>query len=117
MLQRLRDLWPWHEIRGCPGRFIVSKIGDEIPPEELIKRIMFETHGPIDNNEQSLVRMKRFERQDQDDVFVAVFLDETGGGLITFCKKNGSFVHTLNEPSGLMRKLEGLGFASMLAKD
>ena len=108
MLQRLRDIWPWHEIRGCPGRFIVSKQGDDIPPERVLQLIQADL---------SLVRQHHFVRVDKDDVFVAVFLDASGGGLITFCKNGSKFVHTLNEPEGLARKLNGLGYYHMLEED
>jgi hypothetical protein len=111
MLQRLRDLWSWHEIRGCPGRFIVSKLGDDVPPEFIIQRLISASSS---GEEHSSVRTAKFPRTDQDDVFVAVFLDESGGGLITFCKRDGHFVHTLNEPNGLERKLKGLGLEHML---
>src|SRR5438309_364776 len=98
MLQRLRELWQWHEIRGCPGRFVVSRVGDHVAPETLLTML-------ADGRDLSiLARCERFDRGAKDDVFVAVFLDETPpGGLITFCKKDGSYVHTFNEPSGLER--------------
>jgi hypothetical protein len=106
LLQKLRELWSWHEIRGCPGRFVVSKQGDRIPPETLL--------AMLDQDWKLHSRFELFSRDKQDSVFVAVFLDDLGGGLITFCKQNGSYVHTLNEPSGLERKLKGLGFAHLL---
>lgn len=109
ILTALRELWPWKEIRNCPGRYVVSKCGDDIPPERLLEllREKVEGKGPFN------VKAKRFVREpEKDDVFVAAFLDQEGGGLITFCKKapNKGFVHTLNEPEGLERKLLGLGY-------
>jgi hypothetical protein len=55
------------------------------------------------------IQTRNVTRENKDDVFVAIFRDNGGGGLITFCKGDGSFVHTLNEPHGLERKLKGLG--------
>jgi len=115
LLERLRELWPWHEIRGCPGRFVVSKVGDHVPPEQLLVKICEKEN--LDRT--VMVRSRTFKHSHAgDDVFVAVFLDAGrpphGGGLITYCKKNGSFVHTMNEPQGLERKLTAMGFEYIL---
>jgi hypothetical protein len=42
----------------------------------------------------------------KDPVVVAVFVD---GGLISYRKLNGTYVHTLNTRDGLERKLQQLG--------
>jgi len=42
----------------------------------------------------------------KDPVVVAVFGD---GGLISYRKQNGSYLHTLNSREGLERKLQQLG--------
>ena len=110
LLQKLRERWNWHEIRGCPGRFVVSKTGDTVSPEVLLDSI-------VEGRDASkLVRRERIVRDPpQDDVFVAIFLDsQPPGGLITFCKRDGTFVHTFNEPSGLDRKLRAMGYGYLL---
>lgn len=42
----------------------------------------------------------------RDTVLVAVL---AGGGLISYRRSDGSFVHTLNTPEGFARKLKQLG--------
>ncbi|KAH9246682.1 hypothetical protein BASA81_015731 [Batrachochytrium salamandrivorans] len=108
LLDKLRALFPWEPIKNCPGRFVVRKLGDELSPQDLLLQI-----SPNDG-EGKEYRSQLFIRPGQDDVFVAVF-HEGGGGLITFCKPDKRFVHTLNEPHGLERKLWGLGLQEMLA--
>jgi hypothetical protein len=118
MLQTLRDLWPWKPIKNCPGRYVVSKVGDGISPERVVETLLAKQRES-QLGEDHMVRWRRFKRDsDHDDVFIAVFLDRTGGGLITFCKTKGvgeSFVHTLNEPDGLVRKCKALGYEEVLS--
>ena len=109
MLDRLRGLYKWEPIKNCPGRYIVKKSADHVTPDELLAKIQ-----TVESN----IAKSTFQRENQDDVFVAIFLDEPGGGLITFIKKDkGSFVHTLNEKSGLVRKLNGLGYSKFLKEN
>lgn len=103
LLDKLRALFPWEPIKNCPGRYVVRQLGDELAPQDLLVQIC---------SEDGEYRSQLFLRPGQDDVFVAVFHD--GGGLITFCKPERRFVHTLNEPHGLERKLWGLGLQHML---
>jgi hypothetical protein len=105
MLERLRTKFDWEPIKDCPGRYIVRKSIDNVTPEAILQLVN------VDNDR---VKTRLYQRENQDDVFVAVFCDQTGGGIITFCKPTGSFVHTMNEPDGLVRKLRGLGFPELL---
>lgn len=105
MLEKLRELYAWESIRDCPGRYVVRRVENlsNIAPQDIVRKLVELTNEDYDS--------RLFPRAaPQDDVFVAVF--HTGGGLITFCKPdNVTFIHTLNEQSGLERKLKGLGFA------
>jgi hypothetical protein len=107
MLQSLRDLFPWEPIKNCPGRFVVRKLGDQTSPQEILDKIQ--------GGEHQVIHFVNRKSHGFDNLCVVVFNDETGGGLITFCKDT-SFVHTLNEPSGLERKLRGLGLSSLLTE-
>ena len=44
------------------------------------------------------------------DIVLVVRLDQ--GGLISYKKQDGSFIHTLNTPEGFQRKLRQLGIDS-----
>jgi hypothetical protein len=84
----------WRAIPHCPGRSIRTEPTDETPSDLV---------GPDVPVEVFRVDAAR------DPVHVAV-LD--GGGLISYRKADGRFVHTLNTPDGFARKLEQLGIRS-----
>jgi len=82
----------WAPIPGCPGRFTLSPYRPEIGIEELLG-------GPAD--------IRRFEDTRARDAVVVVKLE--GGGLISYERANGTWLHTLNTASGFRRKLSELG--------
>ncbi|MGE0710154.1 MAG: hypothetical protein AB7N76_07440 [Planctomycetota bacterium] len=87
----LQETGPWRAIRGCPGREVLPGIS-EASPADLV-------------GASSLVH--RFEvAACPDPVYVA---EVEGGGLISYGKPGGGFVHTLNTPEGFRRKLADLG--------
>ncbi|HKY04516.1 MAG TPA: hypothetical protein VJQ56_06485 [Blastocatellia bacterium] len=84
--------WNWEPIRNCPGRFALRGAKAELRPEEIIGH-------KIETIEFQVVGAK-------DAVIVARL---EGGGLISYRREDGSFLHTLNTPEGFCRKLEQLG--------
>lgn len=101
-LQRFWDMWKWTEIKNCPGRY-VTKSNEEaqvISPQELCTRLAVPYFPSIHCS---------VDRLDQ----IAVVHFESGGGIITYIKPNGTFVHTLNTESGYIRKMTALGFESV----
>jgi len=101
-LQAALALHAWREIRGCPGRYVVSRALDRVAPAAML------------GERASSAAWAEFPapRQGRDAVCVAAFRDAGGGGLITYLKREGAatgYVHTLNTPSGLERKLRGMG--------
>jgi hypothetical protein len=81
----------WRAIPDCPGRFVLSVGPSPVPPEKLI--------GPdVEVTEHQVAAAK-------DPVLVARLDD---GGLISYRKSNGTFVHTLNTSEGFERKLRQL---------
>jgi len=83
--------FPTTPIAGCPGRHLIhgeertsvaALVGDAIPVGQYVSR-----HA-------------------RDPVFVARI---PGGGLISYAKPDGSFVHTLCDDEGFARKLAQLG--------
>lgn len=80
----------WRPIPGCPGRFVLRGQPDLAPADLLggaTPQIFRVAAAP-------------------DPVLVARF---EGGGLISYARPDGGFVHTLNTEEGLTRKLGQLG--------
>jgi hypothetical protein len=84
---------PWRPIPGCPGRHVLRGGPTELSPEELTGLL----HAPS-------VRLA--SPRAADPVVVARF---DGGGLISYVKPDGRYLHTLNTPEGFARKLKQLG--------
>ena len=83
--------YKWHLINNCPGRYrLKEKAGKTLSPSQLVGRILEETELISPNT--------------QDPIIVAEFPDQSGG-LLSYKKSDGTFVHTLNTPSGFKRKL------------
>ncbi len=84
--------WLCRPIRNCPGRYVLSNCPPHMPPEEIVGGqvpvAVFNAPGA------------------RDTVFVAAF---DRGGLISYRRADGTFLHTVNEESGFRRKLALLG--------
>lgn len=79
---------PWRAIPGCPGRFT-------LPPDTRSPTALLGDGAEV----------TRFETSG-DPVHVAAI---AGGGLISYERPDGRFIHTLNTPEGFRRKLAALG--------
>jgi len=80
-------------IRGCPGRWILSE-DERLDPGTLAGR----TGGS-----------RRFRRDFvPDEIWVCALRD---GGLISYRKPDGRFVHTVCDSEGFLRKLSKLDIA------
>jgi len=89
------ELWQrldWKPIRNCPGRFILRGAVDDLSPKQL-------TSGELKVVEYRVAKAK--------DLVLVAALDK--GGLISYKRADGSFLHTLNTPEGFRRKLQQLG--------
>lgn len=87
----LRALDSWHPIPRCPGRW-VWRGAPNVDPTGLLGL------G---------VAVRVFSDTSARDVVHVAFIE--GGGLISYRRPDGSFVHTLNDADGLWRKLRQLG--------
>lgn len=84
--------WPWRPIRNCPGRYVC-------PPEAC--------SGALDELAGVHCSVREFRSgRARDPVLIAALED---GGLISYRKPDGTFLHTLNTREGFLRKLEQLG--------
>ena len=88
----LMTQWNWKPIRNCPGRFLPVNIRPDLPPKALL--------GP----EPELFE---FDVEAARDTVVIAQLDE--GGLISYKRADGTYLHTLNSAEGFSRKLLQLG--------
>jgi hypothetical protein len=86
------ERWAWRQIPNCPGRYAFSAGPVASPPEEIVPGA---TGGS-----QHVCSIAR------DPVIVTPFED---GGLISYRRADGTFLHTLNTREGFERKLRQLG--------
>ena len=93
-LEELRSGWGWAPIRGCPGRFLFREGAVDLRPEDLV--------GPHCGLREFRVEGAR------DAVIVGRF---EGGGIISYRKEDGTYLHTLNTEEGFERKLAQLGIS------
>jgi hypothetical protein len=91
-LMKARD---WRPIRNCPGRFILHGASDCLRPEDILR---------------DEIELREFKVEAAKDTVLVVELE--GGGLISYRRDDGSFLHTLNTPEGFQRKLAQLGIDS-----
>jgi hypothetical protein len=81
----------WKPIINCSGRFVLQGNEATMQPTTLA---------------QGLLEHEFRSESTQDLVIVVIFSD---GGLISYRKAEGKFVHTLNTSAGFRRKLVDLG--------
>ncbi len=90
--EEVRSAWTWRPIPNCPGRFILTGGATKRTPQEIIA-------ADVQVSEFLVTSVR-------DPVVVALFDD---GGLISYRKKDGTYLHTLNTVEGFERKLSQLG--------
>ena len=88
----LVDRFAWRPIPNCPGRYVLTGGPIAMPPEEIVP--------------DSSARSEHVIPATRDPVIVTSFDD---GGLISYRKGTGMFLHTLNTRQGFERKLRQLG--------
>ncbi|TYZ67516.1 hypothetical protein PybrP1_004642 [[Pythium] brassicae (nom. inval.)] len=122
-LQRLWDAGDWTMIRGCPGRYVLrgrrsrpARVAGALATQLDTRALLAAALG---EEAAARVCVQRLRSARCADV-VAVGVLADGGGVLTYCKREGNggdteadasdvvHVHTLNTASGLRRKLEGL---------
>jgi hypothetical protein len=84
--------WSWKPIRNCPGRYILDDAQVDLSPEDLLGRD---------------IEVRRFHLRAAKDTVMIARLDK--GGLISYSRTDGTYLHTLNTAEGFERKLSNLG--------
>ena len=92
----LFDRLAWRPIPNCPGRYVLAAGPVATPPQDLVE-------DATRASEHVCVLAR-------DPVIVTPFED---GGLISYRKADGRFLHTLNTRDGLERKLHQLGIGAV----
>jgi len=87
----VKELGEWRPIRNCPGRFVLHGV----PPTHSITDLLGEN-----------VIVRRFQSPGARDVVVVVRLED--GGMISYQRPSGTWLHTLNTEEGFRRKVEQL---------
>jgi hypothetical protein len=88
----LYTTWIWRPIAHCPGRFVLVAPHRSVTVAELVG---------------SQARHREYRVPTARDVVVVVAID--GGGIISYRRASGVYVHTLNTSDGFQRKLTQLG--------
>ena len=91
-LSALFDRWVWRPIPNCPGRYVLAGGPSATRPEDMVP-------GAYGGSEHVCVTAR--------DPVIVTPLDD--GGLISYRKADGMFLHTLNTREGFERKLCQLG--------
>lgn len=92
---QLLSLWTWEQIPNCPGRYRLRGGASALKVQDLLG---FE------------VELQTFVVARARDVVVVARAADFG--IISYKRSDGSYIHTLNTPSGFERKLLSLGIGS-----
>lgn len=90
----LMKAWDWKPIRNCPGRYVLRGARNDLRLQELL----------IDDAEA-----EQYYVDAAPDAVLVMQLED--GGIISYQREDGSFLHTLNTPEGFRRKLLQLGIS------
>ncbi|KAF4661921.1 hypothetical protein FOL47_006493 [Perkinsus chesapeaki] len=118
VLQKLWESHKWKEIKNCPGRYVSPRDKKlcSATPTELLDTLISEvqwmavTSCPLETIEgrtgdNVVFRGAHIAATTAKKDSSWFFTFPRGGGLITYEKADGVFVHTLNTESGLLRKM------------
>ena len=82
----------WKPIRNCPGRFRLVDAPRQLSLEEILG---------------IGAQIREFQSDGAKDKVLVAALDR--GGMISYKRTDGTFLHTLNTEEGFERKLQQLG--------
>lgn len=133
--QDVYALWNWKEIKNCPGRYVLKKReGNNLCPIQFIQKSIQKLYTKNEDNDgdkqylykinnDNLLELKETFGLKKDKISLIFFKD--CGGIMTYQKKiknvnneekiedhdehnNMIYIHTLNKPSGMLRKLSSM---------
>jgi hypothetical protein len=97
--QLMRDR-QWKPLRNCPGRYVLDGAHKNLRPQDLLG---------------DELEIREYLPEAARDAVLVFALDD--GGLISYKRDDGSFLHTLNTPEGFQRKLSQLGIHLSESRD
>ena len=89
--EEVKRCYHWDEIRNCPGRYIAKGLPLKFSVGDLLNE-------PVDE----------VQRRSPNARDAVIIIPLEAGGLISFKREDGSYLHTLNTPEGFARKLADL---------
>ena len=89
--ESIKSRGDWTPIRDCPGRYVLRGVVPSFGISDLV------------GLEKEIQRYH--SKKARDSVWVAYLED---GGVISYQRVNGDWIHTLNTPEGFRRKLRQL---------
>ncbi|HEX8090958.1 MAG TPA: hypothetical protein VF762_19025 [Blastocatellia bacterium] len=90
----LINRWSWRPIRHCLGRFVLDNAVSDLSVAELLGED---------------IEVSEFQVEAAKDAVLVARLNQ--GGIISYKRKDGSLLHTLNTAEGFERKLRQLGIS------
>ena len=102
--EELATRWTWRPIRNCPGRFVLSSERTDATAPAGVDPVLALSPQDLAGPDTTLWA---FDVPTARDRVIVGRLD--GGGLISYQRPDGSYLHTLNTADGFARKLEQLG--------
>jgi hypothetical protein len=96
----LHSKYKWEEIPNCPGRYVLTKEQKHSLSQRTPKEFLEDEHVTVHSFSSTVCK---------DPICIVRF--EDGGGLLSYQHANASYTHTLNTPSGLVRKMNHLEIA------
>ena len=87
----VKRMGKWRPIRNCPGRFVLRGVSPASSVVDLLGAI---------------AGIQQFQSPRAKDTVWVVCLDD--GGMISYRRPAGTWIHTLNTEEGFRRKLEQL---------
>lgn len=85
----MKARYNWKAIAICPGRFILQDVDASFSLKDLLGPTIKARELKVDNA--------------RDTVLLVQFRE--GGGIISYRRPDGSYLHTLNTADGLQKKL------------
>ena len=93
IFQQVFERWAWKPIRNCPGRYIFAPGAVSLTVNEIASGDFF-----VFDAESDVV----------PDTFLVMKFGDDSGGLISYRKSENSFLHTLGDEAGFLKKLKQL---------
>ncbi len=90
--KKLKSLFEWSPIPNCPGRYILKTPDKHLSISEVIGYEIKTSEYKVDTA--------------RDLILIAMIID---GGIISYKRTDGTYLHTLNTIDGFSRKLNDLG--------